>query len=233
MSASYGQFCPVAMAAEVFCSRWTALVVRELLSGSTRFNDLHRGVPRMSPTLLAKRLRELEIAGVVVAVPTGQPGVVDYRLTPAGEELRPVVMSLGVWGQRWVDHRLSLKNLDPSLLMWDMRRNLDPKPLPERRCTIQFHYPEPPAGKRDWWLVVDGSEVDLCVTNPGFDVDLFVRGSLRAMTAVWMGLTTVKREVDAGALTISGDPGLVRKMEQWLGLSPFAHEPRPAQARAA
>src|SRR4029453_8046428 len=101
--ASYGQFCPVAMAAEVFCSRWTALVVRELLSGSTRFNDLHRGVPRMSPTLLAQRRRELELPGVVVAVPTGQPGVVDYRLTPAGEELRPVVMSLGVWGQRWVD----------------------------------------------------------------------------------------------------------------------------------
>ena len=101
------------MAAEIVCSRWTALVLRELLCGSTRFNDLRRGVPLMSPTLLSKRLKELEHAGVIVAVPTGQPGVVDYKLTEAGEELRPVVMSLGIWGQRWVESSLSLKNLDP------------------------------------------------------------------------------------------------------------------------
>ena len=122
---SYGQFCPVAMAAEIVCSRWTALVLRELLCGSTRFNDLRRGVPLMSPTLLSKRLKELEEAGVIVAVPTRQPGVFDYKLTKAGEDLRPVVMSLGIWGQRWIESSLSLKNLDPSLLMWDMRRSLD------------------------------------------------------------------------------------------------------------
>lgn len=99
---SYGQFCPVAMAAEILCSRWTALVIRELLCGSTRFNDLRRGVPLMSPTLLSKRLKELEEAGVITSVPTAQPGIVEYRLTEAGEDLRPVVMSLGSWGQRWV-----------------------------------------------------------------------------------------------------------------------------------
>ena len=100
---SYGQFCPVAMAAEIVCSRWTALVLRELLCGTTRFNDLRRGVPLMSPTLLSKRLKELEEAGVIVAVPTRQPGVVDYKLTKAGEDLRPVVMALGIWGQRWIE----------------------------------------------------------------------------------------------------------------------------------
>ena len=147
-SGSYGQFCPVAMAAEIICSRWTALVLRELLCGSTRFNDLRRGVPRMSPTLLSKRLKELERAGVIVAVPTGQPGVVEYQLTEAGEDLRGIVMSLGIWGQRWVESQLSLKNLDPSLLMWDMRRSLDPTPLPPRRCTIKFLYPELPTAKR-------------------------------------------------------------------------------------
>jgi DNA-binding HxlR family transcriptional regulator len=135
---SYGQFCPVAMAAEVVCSRWTALVVRELLCGTTRFNDLRRGVPLMSPSLLSKRLKELEEVGVILTVPTGQPGVVEYKLTEAGEDLRSVVMSLGMWGQRWVESSLSLKNLDPSLLMWDMRRCLDPSPLPPRRCTINF-----------------------------------------------------------------------------------------------
>jgi DNA-binding HxlR family transcriptional regulator len=173
---SYSQFCPVAMAAEVVCTRWTALVLRELLCGSTRFNDLRRGVPLMSPTLLSKRLKELEEAGVIVAVPTRQPGVFDYKLTEAGEDLRPVVMALGIWGQRWIESSLSLKNLDPSLLMWDMRRWLDPSPLPSKRTTIHFMYPELPSNKRSWWLVIDGGKVDLCSSNPGFEIDLYRPG---------------------------------------------------------
>jgi DNA-binding HxlR family transcriptional regulator len=221
---SYGQFCPVAMAAEIVCSRWTALVVRELLCGSTRFNDLRRGVPLMSPTLLSKRLKELEEAGVIIAVPTAQPGVFDYKLTQAGEDLRPVVMSLGVWGQRWVESSLSLKNLDPSLLMWDMRRNLDPTPLPPRRCTINFVFRDVNSAKRSWWLVIDGKTVDLCSNNPGFEIDLYVRGSLRSMTAVWMGLSTMHKEMDAGQIELTGDKGLAHSMQQWLGLSHFAKE---------
>jgi DNA-binding HxlR family transcriptional regulator len=221
---SYGQFCPVSMGAEIFCSRWTALVLRELLCGSTRFNDLRRGVPRMSPTLLSKRLKELDEAGVIVAVPTGQPGIFDYRLTPAGEDLRPVVMSLGIWGQRWVESSLSLKNLDPSLLMWDMRRHLDPTPLPPRRCTIHFMFPELDTEKRSYWLVINGGVVDLCSTNPGFEIDLYVRGSLRSMTAVWMGLSTMQREVETEQVQLIGDSGIAKSMQQWLGLSPFAKE---------
>lgn len=221
---SYGQFCPVAMAAEVVCTRWTALVLRELLCGTTRFNDLRRGVPLMSPSLLSKRLKELEDAGVIVAVPTGQPGVVEYKLTTAGEDLRPVVMALGVWGQRWVESSVSLKNLDPSLLMWDMRRNLDPNPLPARRCTVNFLYPDVASAKRSWWLVIDGGKVDLCSTNPGFEVDLYVRSSLRSMTAVWMGLSTVEKEMQSGQIELIGDAGLARSIQQWLGLSPFAAE---------
>jgi DNA-binding HxlR family transcriptional regulator len=221
---SYGQFCPVAMAAEVICSRWTALVVRELLCGTTRFNDLRRGVPLMSPSLLSKRLKELEQAGVIATVPTGQPGVVEYRLTEAGEELRPVVMSLGIWGQRWVESTLSLKNLDPSLLMWDMRRNLDPTPLPQQRCTINFLFPELRSGKRSWWLIIDGSTVDLCSTNPGFDIDLYVRSSLRSLTAVWMGMTTVQKEIAAGQIELTGEKAIAKSMQKWLGLSPFAKE---------
>lgn len=222
--ASYGQFCPVAMAAEIVCSRWTALVVRELLCGTTRFNDLRRGVPLMSPTLLSKRLKELEEVGVIVAVPTGQAGVVEYRLTEAGEDLRPVVMSLGIWGQRWVESSLSLKNLDPSLLMWDMRRSLDPTPLPPRRCTVNFLYPDVQSAKRAWWLVIDGGKVDLCSTNPGFEVDLYVKSSLRSMTAVWMGLSTMAKEMDAGQIELIGDQAIAKSMQQWLGLSPFAKE---------
>lgn len=221
---SYGQFCPVAMAAEIICSRWTALVLREMLCGTTRFNDLRRGVPLMSPTLLSKRLKELEEAGVILAVPTAQPGVSEYKLTQAGEDLRPVVMSLGTWGQRWVESSLSLKNLDPSLLMWDMRRNLDPTPLPSRRCTISFVFPEVKSGRRSWWLVIDGGKVDLCSTNPGFEIDLYVKSALRSMTAVWMGLSTVQKEIEEGHIELIGDKDIARSMQQWLGLSPFANE---------
>jgi DNA-binding HxlR family transcriptional regulator len=220
-ASGYGQFCPVAMAAEILCARWTALVIREMLCGTTRFNDLRRGVPRMSPSLLSKRLKELEQAGVVRAVPNAA-GVVEYRLTEAGEELRPIIMGIGFWGQKWVESQSSLRNLDPSLLMWDMRRNLRPEPLPPRRCTIQFLYPELSDARRNWWMVVDGSTVDLCGFDPGFEVDLLVTASLRSMTAIWMGLARVGQEVAAGRVQIDGDPTVARSMQQWLGLSVFA-----------
>lgn len=221
---SYGQFCPVAMAAEIICSRWTPLVLRELLCGSTRFNDLRRGVPRMSPTLLSKRLKELAEAGIITANAAGRTGAVEYKLTKAGEDLRGIVMSLGVWGQRWVESSLTLKNLDPSLLMWDMRRNLMPEPLPPRRCTVKFTYPELSANQRAWWLVIDGGEVDLCGVDPGYEVDLYVNSALRSMTAVWMGHSTLMAEIDAGNIELTGDRAIARSMHAWLGLSKFAKE---------
>ena len=221
---SYGQFCPVAMAAEIICSRWTVLVLREMLSGSTRFNDLRRGVPRMSPTLLSKRLKELAEAGIITALPSRQTGAIEYKLTKAGEDLRGTIMSLGVWGQRWIESSLTLKNLDPSLLMWDMRRNLTPEPLPRRRCTVKFSYPELRAGQNTWWLVIEDGEVDLCSVDPGYDVELYVHSSLRSMTSVWMGHSTLKAEIEAGNIELTGDKAIARSMHGWLGLSPFAKE---------
>ena len=221
---SYGQYCPVAMAAEVFCTRWTALVMREILCGSTRFNDIRRGVPRMSPTLLSKRLKELQRAGIIHARRAKPAGAIEYVPTASGEDLRTLVMSLGIWGQRWVESKLSLKNLDPSLLMWDMRRFLEPTPLPGKLCTIHFEYPELDGARRNWWLVIDKGFIDLCLIDPGHEVDLTVTGSLRAMTAIWMGVSTVQKEMEAGALALAGDPKIARSMQQWLGLSPFAKE---------
>jgi DNA-binding HxlR family transcriptional regulator len=227
-TSGYGQFCPVSMAAEILCSRWTVLVLREMLCGSTRFNDLRRGLTRMSPSLLSKRLKELEMAGVVRLVP-GAAGVSEYHLTEAGEDLRPVIMGIGFWGQRWVESRLSLRNLDPSLLMWDMRRNLSPDPLPPRRCTIQFQYPELSEAQRNYWLVVDAGKVDLCSFDPGFEVDLLVTSSLKTMTAIWMGVAQLGKEVDAGRVQLDGDPAIGRSIQAWLTLSVFA----PAERRVA
>lgn len=221
---SYGQFCPVAMAAEIVCTRWTPLILRELVAGSRRFNDLRRGVPRMSPTLLSKRLKQLESAGVINRVYEERDSTLEYRLTPAGEDLKNVVFGLGLWGQRWIEAQSSLKNLDPVLLMWDMRRNLDPTPMPPRRCVIQILYPDLGPGKRKWWLIVENGGTDLCSVDPGFDVDLYVSSDLRTMTAIWMGLTSLAAEVEAGRVELAGDDRLARAMGQWLGLSPFAAE---------
>ncbi|WP_425051933.1 winged helix-turn-helix transcriptional regulator [Psychromarinibacter sp. S121] len=221
----YSQFCPVAMASEVFCTRWTPLVVRELLCGSTRFNDIRRGVPKMSPSLLSKRLKELELAGVVQTVP-GEGGKAEYRLTEAGEELRPLIVGIGNWGQRWVESRLSLRNLDPSLLMWDIRRNFEPDPRPAARCTIQFQYRGLDRLLQDWWLLVEPEAIDLCRDDPGHEVDVLIDADLRAMTSVWMGLSKLSEELDAGSIEIEGDPTLARQVQGWLKLSIFAHEPR-------
>jgi len=221
---SYGQFCPVAMAAEMLCTRWTIVLVREMVAGSTRFNDLRRGVPRMSPSLLSQRLKELEVAGIVSRGPADdEPGVQEYRLTKAGHDLQSIIEAFGIWGQKWIETQATLDNLDPSLLMWDMRRNLDPSPLPDRRTVISFLYPELAAGRRHWWLVVEPfGDVDLCSTDPGYDVDLWVTTNLRTMTEIWMGLAKVEQVRDK--IQFEGDPAMASTMQTWLGLSPFSSQ---------
>jgi DNA-binding HxlR family transcriptional regulator len=227
---SYGQFCPVAMAAEILCTRWTVLILRELIAGSTRFNDLRRGVPRMSPALLSQRLKDLEAAGIVMRKRArSEPGIHEYHLTAAGRELEPIVMAFGAWGQRWVETEASLEQLDAQLLMWDMRRNLNPDPMPPRRSVIHFQFPEQANSMRRWWLVVEpGAEVDLCSVDPGFDVDLYVAVDLRTMTAIWMGHETVRKALNAARLQLTGDKALARDMQTWLGLSPLAKVERVA-----
>ncbi len=224
MERSYNQFCPVAMAAEVLCSRWTVVLLRELLAGSTRFNDLRRGLPRMSPALLSQRLKELEEAGVVARTPVpGEPSIHEYGLTEAGRELQPLVESFGKWGQRWIPSKLSLELLDAQLLMWDMRRGLNFDPPPPRRLVIQFQFPDAPKRDRGWWLIVEpGQPVDLCSVDPGHDVDLYVTSPLRKMTAIWMGIESVRRARADERLMLTGDRDLIETMERWLGLSPFA-----------
>lgn len=224
MERSYNQFCPVAMAAEVLCSRWTVVLLRELLAGSTRFNDLRRGLPRMSPALLSQRLKELEETGVVERRPVpGEPAIHEYALTDAGRELQPLVESFGKWGQRWIPSKLSLDQLDASLLMWDMRRGLKFDPPPKCRLVIQFQYPDAPARERNWWLIVSpDAPVDLCSVDPGHDVDLYVTAPLKTMTAIWMGIETVRQARASEDLMLTGDRDLISTMERWLGLSPFA-----------
>jgi DNA-binding HxlR family transcriptional regulator len=221
---TYNQFCPVAMAAEVLCTRWTLIVLRELVVGTTRFNDLRRGVPRMSPALLSKRLKELEQAGIVKrAKAATDPGVFEYRLTEAGRDLAPVVQAIGAWGHRWIETEMSLDNLDPDLLMWDIRRNINPRPMPRRRTVIQVIFADLPKAQRDYWLIAQpGEEIDLCWSDPGFDVDLYLSTDLRTLTQIWMGYTSLSRAKQEGKLTITGDRQLASDMKTWFALSGFA-----------
>ena len=221
---SYHQFCPVAMASEILCTRWTLLILRELLMGSTRFNELRRGLPRISPALLSQRLKELEEAGIVERHGEARDGgASSYHPTPMGQELLPLIVSLGNWGQRWISSELSLQRLDGALLMWDMRRNLRIEPAPPVRKVVKIRFPDAPQRDADWWLVVTPDcSVDLCKVDPGHDVDLYVTSDLRSMTEVWMGHLPIGRAIGSEQVVLAGDPRLARQFPQWLGLSSFA-----------
>ena len=220
MEVGYGQFCTVARGAEILCERWTPLVVRELLCGSRRFNDLHRGVPRMSTSLLARRLQTLESAGVVKRTAVGK--VWEYGLTEAGEELRPIVMALGHWGARWIGSRLRDDELDAGLLMWDIRRFVRLDEFAPRAVVIHFRLPDARDGERSWWLVVENGAVDLCRDDPGRDVTLVVVASVRALTEVWSGDLTPAQALSAGDVQVDGDPRDAERFWRMLGTSAFA-----------
>lgn len=216
----YGQFCPVAKGAEVFAERWTPLVLREMLCGSTHFNDLRRGVPLMSRTLLSVRLKQLEEIGVVKRV-SGAKGP-EYHLTEAGKDFAPIVERLGEWGQRWFRSKFSHDELDVRTLVWDMRRTVKPDAFPSSRISVQFDFSDLPVSQRTWWLLCDHGEVGICPTDPGFEVNLFVATDLRTMTRVWMGDISVRAAIGAGGIELEGSREFRQRFEQWLGLSGFA-----------
>ena len=225
----YGQFCTVARGAEVLCERWTALVIRELLCGSTQFNELRRGVPRMSPTLLAKRLGSLEDAGVVRRTVDGR--ATSYHLTPAGEELRPIVMALGHWGARWIGSRLTPGQLDVGFLMWDVRRFVRLEEFPAgRRVVLHFLFPDARPRERHWWLVVEEGSADLCRDDPGHDLTLEIESSVRALTEVWTGDSTYEEALRSKEIRVVGASQDSEALWRWLGTSAFAPTRRLAVA---
>ena len=174
----------------------------------------------MSRSLLSLRLKQLEEAGVLRRK-QGQHGP-EYHLTRAGREFAPIIQNLGEWGHRWFRTKFGRDELDVSLLIWDMRRCVKPSAFPAGQFSVQFAFPDQPASKRNWWLVSDGLEVDLCLTDHGFEVGLYVATDLRTMTRIWMGDLPVKAAVDSGAIEIEGARDLRQRFERWLGLSAFA-----------
>lgn len=210
----FGQFCPLAQASQLLCERWTLLVVREFVAGSTRFSELQKGVPLMSPTLLSARLKQLCEAGVITKNGAGSKTV--YQLTEAGRELTPIVQLLGAWGHRWVQTSLVVEDLDASLLMWDMRRSVNPDVFPTHRIVLQFEYADASKGATDWWLVSEDGDVELCLNEPGDEVDIVIKSPLATMTAVWTCQITFNDAVREGKIKVFGDAKLATKLQDWL-----------------
>jgi DNA-binding HxlR family transcriptional regulator len=236
MAANYGQFCPVAKASEIFANRWTPLIVRELMAGARSFNDIYRGLPLISRAVLATRLRELDGHGVVEREPRAEAAGHEYRLTPAGEALRAVVEALGEWGMTHTRDRIKRSDLDPALLMWGLRRRVDPGSLPDHRIVLRFEFSGVPASRtkfRIMWLILERSSVDVCVKDPGFAVDLTLRGNIRDYVEVYLGHKKW-REAAGTALQFDGDLRIARAFPTWLRFeTKCGQRSRPAQSRAA
>jgi DNA-binding HxlR family transcriptional regulator len=228
----YGQFCPVARGAEVFAERWTPLIVRELLRGPAHFNELLHGLPRISRSLLSERLATLERVGIVERrlELTGRGH--EYRLTKAGQELDAVVSALGTWAYKWISRDLTPDNLDPVLLMRVIERRIHLENLPLQRVVVHFRFRRLRAHAY-YWLVLERTGVDLCFTDPGFDVDLFVDAEVRALTQIYLAHLTVAAALRGGEITLTGPEKYRRAFASWIGITPYAGDPWRSEARTA
>ena len=202
----YGQFCPVAKAAEIFAQRWTPLIARELCFGAKRFSELQMALPLISRSLLAKRLQDLEAAGVIASVPCGS-GHHAYAFTPAGEALRPIVEQMSAWGQRWGQGYISPDDLDPALLLWGMKRQIDGALIPAEGLVVRFDFrglPRAHAKLRYWWMVLDRADIDVCQKDPLKDVDVVIEADLATFTFVWLGQVGLDEAQAHNALALNG-----------------------------
>jgi DNA-binding HxlR family transcriptional regulator len=219
---SYGQFCPISKAAEVFCERWTPLILRDLGKGVSRFSELQRGVARASPTLLSRRLRELETEGLVERRRSASGRSWTYHLTAPGQDLMPLVHALGVWGQRWSRRELMDHELDAGLLLWAMERGAHPDAFGVGRWVVQLTFRERPARWRSYWFVGENSATQLCITDPALDVDLYLTTTLRDMIYVWRGDVSLQTALSEGRLEAIGKAGARLALPRWLPRSKLA-----------
>ena len=219
---TYGEYCPIAMGAEAIGDRWTPLILRELICGSQRFSEIHRGIPRMSRTLLTQRLKQLERTGIIER----RPGPT-YHLTPAGADLEQVVWGLGDWAMQWLFGDPAKEHLDGAHLMWRVRQRIVAEAMPDRRVVVQFDFPAAARGRRVW-LLLDPAGSSVCERDEGFDVDLHVSADIAEFMRVWAGRSTWREAIAAGKLTLDGPRALVQAFPRWFALSPFAPTVAPA-----
>jgi DNA-binding HxlR family transcriptional regulator len=218
----YARYCPTAMACALLEPRWTILILCELYSGAARFNEIHSGLPGISPSLLSRRLKEMAQNGLIDWT-EGRDGRALYLPTPMADDLRPVIDALGEWAHRNVDPEIGLQKIDERPLMWNIRRKIDVSALPRRRATVQFILTDGDEAPRNYWLLIrPNAETDLCMVDPKHEVDLFITAELRALTRAWMGHSTFGCEIEAGRIQLIGDAAMARSLGRWMVRSSFA-----------
>ena len=230
MRRGYGQYCPLALAAELLCERWTLLIVSRIIDGCSQFNEIHRGVPRISPSLLAQRLTHLEHSGLIVRGPPKRGTVRHYEVTPAGRALEGIIEQLAVWGQQWA-RDMTADDLDPGFLLWSMHMRLDTATMPAGRTTLEFEFTGAPRDCRRFWLVHDQGTVDMCLKDPGYEVDLKVESDLRLFIEAWRGIRDLRKEIQGKRIRVVGPAVLRSAFPQWLRLSALAPFTRQRSGR--
>ncbi|MDH5446579.1 MAG: winged helix-turn-helix transcriptional regulator [Gammaproteobacteria bacterium] len=224
----YGQFCPIAKASEVIGEKWTILIIRELLIGATRFNELQRALSLISPTLLSKRLDSLELDGLIVKKKIqGQKGY-EYFPTQSCHELMPTILSIGEWGMKWTISNLTHKDYDVELLMLYLMRSIQPQNLPGNNTVIRFKFTNVETFP-EWWILVDKDNVDFCTHDPGKDVDIYFTSTIETLTEIWMGRGSYKKAVREGDLKLVGDTNLTNNVTSWMANSVFAGLPAASE----
>lgn len=230
MASGYGQYCPLSLAAEVLGERWSILVVSRLIDGCSRFNEIHRGLPRMSASLLSRRLSQLEDHGVIERKKLDRGPGYAYFLTEAGRSLEPIVDSLAVWGHQWA-RDMTKADLDPRFLLWSMHLRLDTGKMPEGRTVIAFEFSGAPEDCRRFWIINDAGRVEMCIAHPGFEIDLTVRSDLLVFVEAWRGFRDLRDEIRMGRIELNGPPRLKKSFPAWLLLSFYARYPRQRPGR--
>jgi DNA-binding HxlR family transcriptional regulator len=218
----YGQYCPIAISLEILGGRWTLLIIRELIGGSTRFNDIHRGVPLMSRSLLSERLKSLESAKLIDRTHSARSGHAEYTLSEAGQSLLPVIASVGKWGQEWVNKSVVMDEIDGGYLMWSIRSSASWTADMGARMVARFEFSDRDEKKRFHWLIIEETEIDICYVDPGLEVNTWIETDLRSMVEVWMGWRPLKDALSAGDIGIYGAPNLTQDPLRWIGQSPVA-----------
>jgi DNA-binding HxlR family transcriptional regulator len=230
----YGQYCPLALAAELLCERWTLLIISRVIDGCTQFNAIHRGVPRITPAMLAKRLVEIERAGLITRPKASRGAARTYQLTEAGASLAPLIEQMAVWGQHWA-RDMRVDDMDPAFLAWSMSVRIDTARLPPGRVVIQYQFSGAPFECRNFWMVMSDGEVDMCFKDPGFEVDLVVRSDLRRFIEAWRGMRDLRAEIRSGQIQVLGSRELAQRLPDWLKLSQLApyERKKPGREREA
>ena len=222
-NAPYGLFCPLAMAAEVLEKRWTILILGEMWCGASRFNDLRRSVPGISPTLLAKRLRELEQNGLVERVEDPSKGTIDYIRTPKAIELEPALQMLSDWAYRHVEKDVALKDLNADYLLWNIYQYVDTSVFQNRRVVIRFHLTDVPEERAtNWFIARPNGSKEICMIDPKYDVDLYIEAQSTALASVFMGYSTLEQELSAETIFVTGEAYLIRRIDDWFVKSCYA-----------